>query len=268
MINWIKHDLAAGNVVLGAGVTLSSPLTAEMLAAAGSDFLFLDLEHGAINLETAHLMVAVVQGKRTLCFARVPSQEPWHLKQALDMGVHGVIVPFVNCAAEAERVVRACRYPPNGIRGLSCQFAAARWGVTVPEYVEIADREIMVIVQVETTESVDLIDEIVAVPGIDMIFVGPADLSATCGFPLNVAHPEVEKRIARVAEATRSAEVALGTVARTPKEVRHRVDQGFGFFVVAADTGLLIQGGKDKFARIREGLPAYQKAAAGVGSNQ
>jgi 4-hydroxy-2-oxoheptanedioate aldolase len=256
MTNWIKQDLARGNVVLGAGVTMNTPLAAEFLAAAGADFLFLDLEHGAINLETAHLMVAVVQGKRTLVFARVASQEGWQLKQALDMGVHGVVVPFVTCAAEAERVVRACRYPPTGIRGLSCQFAAARWGISVPEYVNLADREIMVIVQIETPESVDHIEEILAVPGVDMVFVGPADLSATCGFPLNAAHPEVESRIARVGETARRAGVALGTVARTPEDVRHRVDQGFGFLVVAADTGLLLQAGMEKLSRIRENLPA------------
>ena len=255
MTNWIKQDLARGNVVLGAGVTMNTPLAAELLAAAGADFLFLDLEHGAINLETAHLMVAVVQGRRTLAFARVASQEGWQLKQALDMGVHGVVVPFVTCAAEAERVVRACRYPPTGIRGLSCQFAAARWGISVPEYVRLADREIMVIVQIETPESVDHIEEILAVPGVDMVFVGPADLSATCGFPLNAAHPEVESRIARVGEAARRAGVALGTVARTPEDVRHRVDQGFGFLVVAADTGLLLQAGMEKLSRIRENLP-------------
>jgi 2-keto-3-deoxy-L-rhamnonate aldolase RhmA len=171
------------------------------------------------------------------------------------MGVHGVVVPFVNCAGEAERVVRACRYPPAGIRGLSCQFAAARWGISVSEYVGIANQEVMVVVQIETPESVDHIEEILAVPGLDMIFVGPADLSATCGFPLNSAHPEVESRIARVGEAARRAEVALGTVARTPEDVRHRVDQGFGFLVVAADTGLLLQACSEKLARIKENLP-------------
>ena len=256
MTNWIKQDLARGGLVLGAGVTMDTPLAVELLAAAGADFLFLDLEHGAINLETAHHMVAVLSGKRSLAFARVAGQEDWQLKQALDLGVYGVVVPFVNCAAEAERVVRACRYPPAGIRGLSCQFAAARWGVPVPEYVRIADHEIMVCVQVETPESVDRIEEILAVPGVDMIFVGPADLSATCGFPLNPAHPEVERRIGQAAEAARRAGVALGTVARTPEEVRHRVDQGFRFFVVAADTGLLLQAGAEKLTRIRESLPA------------
>lgn len=254
MTNWIKQDLAAGKLILGAGVTMNTPLAAELLAAAGADFLFLDLEHGAINLETAHLMVAAVQGRRALCFARVASQEAWQLKQALDLGVHGVVVPFVASAAEAREVVRACKYPPQGIRGLSCQFAAARWGVTVPEYVRAANREILVIVQIETPESVDGIEDIAAVPGVDMVFVGPADLSATCGFPLNSSHPEVEQRIARVSEAARHRGVALGTVARTPEEVRHRVGQGFAFLVVAADAGLLSQAGAEKLSRIRGSL--------------
>jgi 4-hydroxy-2-oxoheptanedioate aldolase len=255
MTNWIKQDLAKGSVVLGAGVTMNTPLAAELLAAAGADFLFMDLEHGAINLETAHLMVAVLQSKRSLVFARVASQQDWQLKQALDLGVHGVVVPFVNTAVEAERVVRACRYPPAGIRGLSCQFAAARWGISVPEYFRLANQEIMVAVQIETPESVDHIEEILAVGGIDMIFVGPADLSATCGFPMNPAHPEVESRIARVAGAARRAGVALGTVARTPEDVRHRVEQGFGFMVGAADSGLLLQSCSEKLSRIRENLP-------------
>jgi 4-hydroxy-2-oxoheptanedioate aldolase len=254
MPNWIKEALAQGKPVLGAGVTINTPLVAELLAAAGADFLFIDLEHGAINLDTAHLMVAVLQGRRTLCFARVASQEPFHLKQALDMGVRGVVVPFVTCAEEARRVVEACRYPPTGIRGVSCQFAAARWGVSVQEYMSTADREILVVVQIETPESVERIEEIVAVPGIDMVFVGPADLSATCGFPLNTAHPEVERRIAKVGEVARQAGVALGTVARTPEEVRHRRDQGFGFLVVVADSGLLLGAGGEKFSQIRGAL--------------
>lgn len=254
MANWIKQVLAQGQVALGAGVTMNTPLVAEVLEAAGADFLFIDLEHGAINLETAHLMVAVVQSKRALCFARVASQEAWQLKQALDLGVHGVVVPFVTCANEARRVVEACRYPQTGIRGLSCQFAAARWGVSVEEYVRTANDEILVIVQIETPGSVDNIDEIVSVPGLDMVFVGPSDLSATCGFPLNSGHPEVELRIAKVAEAARRAGVALGTVARTPEEVQHRVSQGFGFLVVAADTGLLLQAGREKLSLIRNGL--------------
>lgn len=254
MTNWIKQELARGKVVLGAGVTMSTPLVAELFAAAGAGFLFLDLEHGAVNLETAHLMVAVVQSKRTLCFARVASQESWHLKQALDLGVHGIVVPFVNSASEARRVVEGCRYPPAGIRGLSCQFAAARWGISVAEYVGTADREIMVVAQIETPASVDCIEEIVAVPGLDMVFAGPADLSATCGYPLNPAHPEVDRRFAKIGEAASKVGMALGTVARTPEEVRHRIDQGFRFFVVAADTGLLLQGATDKFSGIRETL--------------
>ncbi len=256
MRNHIKEDLASGRLVLGAGVTINSPLVAEFLAAAGADFLFLDLEHGAINLETAHLMVAVLRNQHCLAFVRVASDQDWQLNQALDMGAHGIIVPFITSAKQAELVVRACKYPPEGRRGLSCQIAAIRWGVTVPEYVRIANRETMVVVQVETPESVDCIDEILSVPDIDMVFVGPADLSATCGFPLNSGHPEVERRFAKVGESAFRRGMALGTVARNVEEVKHRVDQGFGFFVVAADSGLILQAGAEKLNAIREGLLA------------
>ncbi|MCX6622006.1 MAG: aldolase/citrate lyase family protein [Acidobacteria bacterium] len=225
--NWIKRDVAQGGVVFGAGITINSPLVAEFLAAAGANFLFLDLEHGALNLETAHLIAAVVQRSRTLVYARVASQEAWQLKQALDLGVHGVVVPFVTSAAEAGAVVRACKYPPQGIRGFSCQFAAARWGLS---------------------------------PGVDMVFVGPADLSVTCGFPMNPAHPDVAGRIAAVARAAQAAGVALGTVARTPDEVRCRAEQGFTFMVIASDTGLLLQAGAERFAAVRNAVAAEAKS--------
>ena len=129
------------------------------------------------------------------------------------------------------------------------------------EYVKAADSEIMVAVQVETPESVDHIEEIASVPGVDMIFVGPADLSATCGHPLNPAHPDVERRIARTAETAGRHGVALGTVSRTPEEVRHRVEQGFQFLVIAADTGLLLQSARDKLSAIQTVLAADTQLA-------
>lgn len=249
--NWIKREVAQGKPVFGAGLTINSPMVAEFLAASGADFIFLDLEHGAINLETAHLIVAVLQGRRAQVYARVASQADWQLKQALDLGVHGVVVPFVSSAEEARAVVRACKYPPEGIRGFSCQFAAARWGLTVPEYFHAANNEVQVVVQIETPESVEHIEEIAAVPGIDMVFVGPADLSVTSGHPMNSGHPEVASRIAEVARVARAAGLALGTVARTPEEVHCRWEQGFTYMVIASDTGLLLQAGGERFAAVR-----------------
>jgi 2-keto-3-deoxy-L-rhamnonate aldolase RhmA len=238
-------------VAWGAGIVMNTAMSAEILSTSGFDFVLIDLEHGAMDDETAHQMVAVLRGTRTLPVARVAGHEPWQLKRTLDTGVVGVVVPFVNSAEDAERVVSGCKYPPAGIRGLACQTAAMRWDCTIAEYVASANDEIMVIVQIETPQAAEAAAEIVAVPGIDMIFVGPADLSASCGYPLQPGHPAVEKRIADIARCASRAGVALGTVAKSEEDIARRLDQGFSFLVVTTDMGAMLSAASGAVAKAK-----------------
>jgi len=249
--NPIKKALREQQVIVGAAVTMDSLLAVEVLAGLGFDFLFFDLEHGVFSLETLHHMVALLRGTRTVPIARVASADAWQLKRALDSGIKGIVVPFVNEAQEAREVVSRSKYPPAGIRGLGCMLAAARWGVTSPEYVAMANEEILVIVQVETAQAVESIDEIASTPGVDMIFVGPSDLSADLGVPLDTAHPLVSRSIETVAASARRHKVSLGTVAKSSDEIRTRISQGFGMLVVSGDLSGLTKSARESLLATR-----------------
>jgi len=149
---------------------------------------------------------------------------------------------MVNSREEAIAAVQACRYPPEGIRGFGPARAAFYWGIDPKEYIEVADEEILVIVQVEHKTAIESIDEILSVKGIDLAFVGPMDLSASMGFLVNPTHPQVLSAIDTVAEAGKKHKVPLGIISFTPDVFKRRMDQGFQFFLIGGDYGILSQG--------------------------
>lgn len=234
-LNPIKQALRDRRVVIGAAVTMDSLLAVEALAGIGFDFLFFDLEHGAFSIEQLHHMVALLRGSGAVAIARVAGDDPWQLKRVLDTGVKGIIIPFVNTGEDARNAVTRSKYPPVGIRGLGCMLAAARWGITSQEYVAVANEEILVIVQVETAQSVENIGEIASTPGVDVVFVGPGDLSADLGVPFDTGHSLVTQSIESVAAAALAQNVSLGTVSKTAGEIRTRIQQGFTMLVVTGD---------------------------------
>ena len=221
---------------------MDSLLSVETLSNTGLDFLFIDMEHGVVNVELLHHMAALLLRGKTLPVGRVAGDDAWQLKRALDTGIRGVIVPFVNTAEQAAEAVRHAKYPPDGSRGAGCMLAAARWGITVPQYMEAANDQIAVIAQIETAQAVENAEAIARTPGIDMLFVGPADLSSDLGVPSKTSHPLVEDCVARVVTAAERTGVALGTVARTPEEIHKRTSQGFSFLVITGDVGCLARG--------------------------
>jgi 4-hydroxy-2-oxoheptanedioate aldolase len=234
-INPVRQALKSRSVVIGAAVTIDSLMAVEALATVGFDFLFFDLEHGVISIEKLHDYTAMLKGSSVVPIVRLASDEPWQIKRALDTGVKGIVVPFVNHDLQAREVVRSCKYPPEGVRGLGCMLAASRWGMTSQDYFEAANREIIVGVQVETARAVEDAPAIAGVPGVDMLFLGPADLSADLGTPFDTESPNVVACIEQVAAAGCAAGVGLGTVAKTSEEIRTRIDQGFTFLVVGGD---------------------------------
>ncbi len=249
--NRVKALLKAGKPAIGASMVLPSPPAAEILAQAGFDWLWIDMEHAALNLETAHRMIQATQGTETVPIVRVAWNLHWLAKPVLDMGAMGVIMPQVSSKQEAVDAVQAVRYPPEGVRGLFPGFAALRWGLSVPEYLKIANREIMAILLIEHIEAVNRIDEILAVPGIDLIFVGPGDLSASMGLLGQATHTRVEEAIQKVLAATKKAKIPVGIPAVTPDDANKRIQQGFQFILVATDMGLLTSGAKGKLGQIK-----------------
>ena len=234
-----RQRLASGEPLLGPVLTLASAPVASLLAASGFDWLWIDLEHGAISLETALQMIWASRGTDAVPLVRVPWHEPWLVKPLLDAGAMGVITPMVETAAQAATAVAALRYPPAGVRGFAPTLAPARWGLSVADYAAAADGALLAIVQIETAAAVERIEEIVAVPGLDLVFVGMYDLSGSLGLLGQVDHPLVEAAALRVLEAARRAGVAAGTIALDPATIRRRLEQGFSFMAVATDGSLL-----------------------------
>jgi len=233
------HDFAArlraGRTLLGTIVTLDSPEVVEILSAAGFDWLFVDTEHAPLD---ALAVQRLLQAARIPALIRVPDGAEATLKKALDAGAAGVVVPMVNTAAQAEAVVEACKYPPRGRRGVGI-VRAQGYGPGFSEYVRRANEATAVVVQCEHIRAVENIEAIVAVEGVDAIFVGPYDLSGSMGRLGEVEHLDVLAAIEGVRLACERAGKPLGIYTGSAEAARRFLAQGYTLVAASADTMLL-----------------------------
>ncbi|MFQ5915175.1 MAG: HpcH/HpaI aldolase/citrate lyase family protein [Nitrospinota bacterium] len=210
----LKARLRAGETLFGVFLGVPSPPLVEIAGWAGFDFLFVDTEHGPADVETASDLVRAAEAGGAEAVIRVPSGERTHILRALDTGPSGVLVPQVQSREEAERVAASAHYPPEGIRGIAFSVRAARYGLRQPgEYLAAAKERTLVCVQVETRRALENLKEIATVPGIDVLFVGPTDLSMNLGRAGEPAHPEVEGAIERIFEVTLESGKIAGILA-------------------------------------------------------
>ena len=195
--NRMKAKLLAGTPALGASVMIPSPQLVEMMGHAGFDWVLIDCEHGTISLETVELMVMAAEAAGITPIARPAQNTPGHILQLMDRGVMGVQVPHVNTAEDARRAIAAVKYHPLGDRGLAVGTRSSEYGFagSMAEYTAAANRETLVCVQLEDAEAIRNADEIIAVDGIDVFFIGPSDLSQSMGHPGNPKAPEVAAAI-------------------------------------------------------------------------
>lgn len=238
LTNTVKRKLQNGQTSIGTWITIPSPAVAEILASAGFDWLIVDAEHGPHGLETASMLFQAMKGTPATPLIRVPWNDQVMVKRVLDAGAMGVMFPMIRSRTEAEAAVRACKYPPEGIRGLGAGRALG-YGLRMEEYLSVANDEIMVIVQVEHYETVERIDEILSVPGVDLAFVGPYDLSASMGIVGEVGHPKVTEAIQTVIDACRRHGMPAGILAGTPAAAKQRIAQGFQFIALGFDSVFL-----------------------------
>jgi 2-dehydro-3-deoxyglucarate aldolase len=234
MSNDFRARLKRGETLLGTLVSLPTAASAEILAGAGFDWLFIDGEHGAI--ETRELL-AILQavGHRTACVARVAQATETPIKRALDLGAHGIIVPQVNTPAQAADVVGWARYAPDGTRGVGLTRANG-YGLPAREALDAANREVAVIVQAEHVQAVEHIEAIVRVPGVDAVLLGPYDLSASMGRMGELDDPAVVAAIDRVIAACRAVGMPIGYFGATAAAVRRYAARGCTLLVAGADT--------------------------------
>jgi 4-hydroxy-2-oxoheptanedioate aldolase len=238
-INPLKARLEAGKPAVGLLVSMPSVHVTQVLAATGFDWLFFDMEHGPIGIESAHAMIAATSGTSCAPIVRVAWNVPWLAKPALDAGAMGIIFPMIRSAAEAEQAVRAVRYPPAGERGFGPFYAPARFGLTMQTYADPADREILCILLIEHKDSIDDIDAILKVPGIDACLIAPFDLAMSYGYRDGPAHAEVQAAIERAERAILNSPVHLGGLAVTSELANAAIARGYRLILIGFDTMLL-----------------------------
>ena len=249
MTDTFRSRLLRGETLIGAMVTLPTAATAEILADAGFDWLFIDGEHGPLE---ARDILAILQavGHKVPCIVRVPAGDEVPIKKVLDLGADGIIVPQVNTAQQAADVVRFARYAPEGGRGVGLARAHG-YGARFQEYLETANDNVAVIVQAEHAEAVENINQIVKVPGVDAIQLGPYDLSASLGKMGMIDDPVVTGAIDRITDACQSARMPMGQFGVTADAVRPYMDKGYTLITAGVDTLFLGSAAKKMLAELR-----------------
>lgn len=245
--NGLARRLRDGETVLGAWLSFSDALVAEAMASLGWDWLLVDMEHGPIALADAAAMVTAIRTTAVTPFVRTAWNEASQIQRALDLGCSGIIVPVVNAESDARSVVREARFPPLGERSRGGIRTPLAFETDAMTYFEHANREIVVLVQIETETAVRNVDAIVAVDGIDGVFVGPNDLAASTGKRWPDAwegDADYMALVARVADATNRAGKTAGFLARDPAMAKRVAELGYRFIGVASDANYLMAGAK------------------------
>jgi 2-keto-3-deoxy-L-rhamnonate aldolase RhmA len=233
--NRLKDRLASGQVCLGATITMSSPIVAEILShVEGLDWLWFEMEHSSLSEQDVLTMLQTTNGSNVSTVVRVPWNDKTMIKRALDLGPDGIIIPLVNSRAEAEAAVRAIKYPPWGERGAGLARAQA-YGLHMADYLKTANQEVTSIMMIEHIDAVNDIDEILSVKGVDSVMVGALDLSGSMGLLGQTDDERVEAAVQKVLTASQQAGVPCGIITVSPEQANQRIRQGFTNLIVGID---------------------------------
>lgn len=250
-MNAFMHLLKrAGNTPpLGTWLMSASPLVAEAAGHAGFDWGVVDMEHSPLDLMHVVHVLQAIAATRMVPIVRVPWNDTVTIKRVLDAGATTLLVPFVQDAEEARRAVAATRYPPEGVRGMAGMTRASRYG-TVRDYAANAGKDIGVIVQLESAAALAQLEAIAAVPGVDALFIGPADLSASLGLPGQTRHRAVTEAMNDAVQRAKAIARPIGTIGIEPEVVTQYRAAGFDFLAVNSDIGLVVQGAQRALAAL------------------
>lgn len=239
-LNPLRRKLRSNQGTLGLWVTMECASITEIAVALNIDWVVVDMEHGHLDYKDAMDHIRVVRETGTSIILRVPDIREDCIKRALDMGAHGVILPLPRWAADVERGFRYGRYAPRGTRGLGGE-RAVKWGLGFKDYLRIANEETLIIPMIETREAAEDIDAILAIDGLEAIFLGPADMSATFGHLGEWEGGDVAQLNLNLRQKAAARGIATGVVATSLEDARRRQDQGFGMIALGSDAGLLIR---------------------------
>ena len=226
--NRVKQLLEAGQAAWGSSLADASEILAQTTIETGIDFLWIDLEHRPYEVEAVRWIPLLCRRNACVPLIRVAGLESHLIKKALDVGASAIMVPQINSASEAERAVQYCKYPPEGTRGVSPLWTVFE-GVSWSDYLPQANRETLVVVQIETVQGIENLEAIAAVPGVDVLFAGPADTSAALGHIGEIQHPDVQGFLADFPRRVAPSGKASGITLQSVEECKTAYEQGYRF---------------------------------------
>ncbi len=252
--NKLKKKLKEGQVCFGTFIRLG-PAAVEILGHAGWDFVVLDMEHGVFDFTNVEHMIRAARCAGITSLVRVAEPSPSHIMRVIDAGAEGVQIPQVESAEIAKVVSQAARYFPEGKRGLCSFVRAANYSAIPPEeHIASSNEEVLTVIHIEGEKAVREIEAIVETPGIDVIFLGPWDLSQSLGIPGKTKDPQVIQLMEKVIKICQKKGVVTGTFVRFVDEAKHWIEQGVKYMMLSTDAGLLLQVSKEKLAGLRQFL--------------
>ncbi len=251
--NRIRAALKAGKNVIGTFVATPDPSIVELLGYAGFDYLIMDMEHGPLDTVLMENMLRAADASGTVPTVRVTQNNPSLILRALDCGAMGVVIPQVNDVTSATAAAKSMRYAPaGGYRGMALGTRVTNYGmIGRDEALQFAAEGPLAILQAESKECLQNLSEIVKIPGVDMMYIGPTDLSQFLGYPAQIDHPEVQKAIHQIADTTRAAGLYVGMFVRSAEEAKYWAGQGIQFLTVGGDKGYM-------FRAVRETIKALE----------
>lgn len=261
-MKWIRKRVLDRELLSGTFLNLGSGLAAEIAGRAGFDYVLIDLEHGSGDYDGLLAQLLGIEGTRAAPIVRVAWNDPPRFKRVLDLGAVGVMVPWVNNADEARQAVANMLYPPAGIRGVAGWNRAGHFGQRFPDYFAEANDHLLAVVQIETASAMRHLEDIAAVDRVDVLFVGPTDLSVALGVPRQFDHPRMLEAYRAVVDAARATGRAAGILVQTEEQLCSCVDLGFTFVSVSSDGGAVASGlyrNAALFDALRDGPRAWRQ---------
>ena len=232
----LKQKLINNELTLGSWIMMGNQMSVEVMALAGFEWLVVDIEHTAIDMETAQMLITTIQANDMKALVRVSKNEEVVIKKVLDMGADGIIVPMVNSKEDAEQAVSFAKYPPFGKRGVGL-YRAQKYGTKFEEYKKWVTDELVIIAQIEHIDAVNHIDSIISTEGIDGTIIGPYDLSGSMGYPGDFEREDVKEAVQKVLDSCKRHNVPAGfhVVDTEPEKLNLRIEQGCTFLAYGID---------------------------------
>ncbi|MBE7470623.1 MAG: hypothetical protein DPW09_43885 [Anaerolineae bacterium] len=248
----LKQAFKDGQTLVGTWLNAASPSQVETIGYAGFDFVVLDTEHSAYDIAGCENLVRAADAARLPCLVRVADDNPTSVSKVLEYGAQGVVVPHVGSRAEAEEAVRKAHYPPVGVRGAAPSIRAAHYGQTPwPDYLARAREETMVVLQIEGHEGIQNLDAIMAVAGVDVLFVGPFDLSTVLGISGQLDHPLLLDTVGEIVQRARANRIAVGIWMPTPEQAGPWIERGVQLITVASNDLIFMEGCRAFASRVK-----------------